>query len=298
MIFRSLLIATLALSLGAAAAASVDDTVVAQRGNVTLTVGQLRAALATQTQATRAALAANSDNLEKFVQSVLIGRVLLAQAETAKWDQNPAVAAALIRAHDTLIVDTYLSEQAKPAAGYPSEDDIKAAYQQNLAKLQQPKRYHLQQILIALPAGASPAADAAARKTADDVRAQAIKPGADFQSLAAARSTDSAVAGAKGDMGVLAEDQLLPSVRTAVAGLAVDGVSKPVRTDGGWHVIKLVAILPAGAASLAQVHDQLAQALRQQKAQQNAQSYVNQLIKAQPIQLNAIAIGTALGTGQ
>jgi peptidylprolyl isomerase len=207
------------------------------------------------------------------------------------------VQAALTRAHDSVIVDSYLADQTKPADGYPSEDDIKAAYQQDQGRLMQPRRYHLIQILIAVPAGADADTDAAARNQTKALRAQALQPGADFAALAATASTDKAVAAARGDMGWVPEDQLLPQVKSAVAGLAVGGISEPVRTAGGWHLLELAGTTPAGPASFAEVHDQLAQLLRQQRAQQNARAYLAKMMKEQPIQLNAIAIGAVLGSG-
>ena len=294
---RSILIAGMVLSIAAAApAARADDAVVAQRGSVTLTASQLRAALANQSPDIRHKLASDPGSLANFVQSILIGRVLLNQATAEKWDQTPEVKAAIERAHDTLVVESYLANQAKPPAGYPSEDEIKTAYQQNLQKLMQPRRYHLQQLMILVPAGASKATDAAARKQAAELRAKAIKPNIDFAAIAG-QSTDKAVANAGGDMGWVNEDQLIPAIKSAVAGLPVGGISQPVETNGGWHVLKLLDTMPAGPAPFAQVHDQLAQALRQQKAQQGEQAYLAKMVKIQPVQFNSSAISAVVGNG-
>lgn len=284
-ILSPLLVASLAVSLATAAA----DDVVAQRGNVTLTASQLKAALSTQSDAVRAKLAADPNSLNSFVQNLLIARVVLTQAEAAKWDQTPAVAAALQRDHDTLVVESYLANQGKPPANYPSEDQIKAAYQQNLSQLMQPRRYQLEQVLIAVPANAAPADVAAARGTALTLRAQAVSAKTDLQALAGTNSTET---------GWITEDRLAPNVKNAVAGLPVGGISPPLRTSGGWVLLKLIATTPAGPLTFAQAHDLLAQALRNKADQQGAQAYLNNLAKAQPIQLNAIAIGSVVGVGK
>jgi len=299
---RILLAVSMALALGAAAADDIvgapsgGDVVVARRGGVTLTASQLKSALASEPADARAKLASDPASLAGFVQSVLLGRVLLSQAEAAKWDRTPAVQAALARAHDTLVIDSYLADKVKPAAGYPSEADIAAAYQQNISKLMQPRRYHLLQILVALPANPTPSDDSAARAKAEALREQATKPTSDFAKLAAGASNEKAVIAAKGDMGWVPEDKLLPAIKSAVAGLAVGGISQPVRTDAGWHVLQLAGTKAAGPASLAEVHDQLAQVLQQQKARQDAQAYLDDLLKQQPVELNTIAIGSVLGS--
>ena len=278
-ILRPLLIASLAVSFGAAAA----DDVVAQRGNVSLTASQLKAALAVQTDAVRAKLAADPTSLDNFVQNLLMARVVLAQAEAVKWDQTPAVQAALQRAHDTLVIESYLADQGKPPADYPSEDQIKAAYQQNLSQLMQPRRYRLEQVLIALPGDADAAAVAAARAKAVALRAQAVGSNTDLEAQDGSYSAEA---------GWINETNLPPTVKSAVASLPIGGISAPLRTNGGWLLLKLLDTVPAGPLTFAQAHDLIAQALRSKAQQQGAQAYLTKLTKDQPIQLNAIAIGT------
>ena len=284
--YRSLLAALLLLPLAARAA---DSDVVASRGDVRITAGALQAALQAAPPATRAQIAADPTALANFVQGLVIDQVVLAAAQSEHWDQRPEVQQQLQRLHDTVLVNSYLANRAAPDAAFPTEAQIAAAYADYQAK-----HYHLIQIMISEPANADPAADAAARKQAEAARAAALKPKADFAQIAQERSNDPAIAHQKGDMGWVPENQLLPSIKSAVLGLSVGAISAPVHTEGGWHVIKLVAISPGGKASLAALHDQIAQSLRQARAEMAARDYIAHLIKDQPVALNGAAITAAM----
>ena len=66
--------------------------------------------------------------------------------------------------------------------------------------------------------------------------------------------------------------------------------SDPIRAGSGWHIIRMDDTRPAAPRPLAEVHDQLAAALRQRKAQANEQTYLNGLLAKNPIAVNEIGI--------
>jgi len=171
---------------------------------------------------------------------------------------------------------------------FPSSAEIAAAYEANKTRFMVPKQYHVAQIAILVPIGAAKEVDEEARRKAQALRAQVLKPKADFGEVAKKESQDKGSADHGGDMGWLREDQLTPSVRDAVANLPENGITDPVRSPDSWHVVKLLGVKPAGPAPLDQVQDQIVQALRQNRTQQMARTYVEDLLRKEPIQLNEI----------
>ena len=151
-----------------------------------------------------------------------------------------------------------------------------------------PKQYKLEQIFVALPPGASHEADEDARRRAADLRIQALKPKADFTQIANKSP--------QGIVGWVREDQLVPGVKEAVAGLASGTISEPVRSPSGWHVIKLLDTRPPAPAALSDVRDQLVAALRQARQQQAIRSYLEAMLKSDPVQLNEIDLARAANT--
>lgn len=287
--------ALLLLAAPALAQTPAADPVVARRGDITLTASQVRDMVAVADPALRAQIAKDPSALVAYVRDRLLQLTVLAEAHDHQWDTRPEVVWRADRARDAAIADSYVASLAMPDPGYPSDAEVQAAYQANKARLMVPRQYHVAQIYVAVPAGAPAAADAAAQKKLADLRAQLARGHGDFASLARHVSEDHASTAAGGDLGWLREDQMLPAVRTAVAGLADGAITEPVRTADGWHLLRLIDTKPAGPATLADVRAALVRALRQQRAQQNAQAYVTGLLKQQPIQIDEIALSGLAG---
>ena len=91
-------------------------------------------------------------------------------------------------------------------------------------------------------------------------------------------------------MGWLTEKQLVPAVRDAVSGLGDGALAGPVCTDNGCHVLKLLATRPPGAVPLAEVHDGLVRALRQQKQAELERAYAAGLLAKQPVAIDEIQV--------
>lgn len=92
--------------------------------------------------------------------------------------------------------------------------------------------------------------DERARKRARELRAQAMKPGANFSALARQHS-DSLTSIAGGDMGLReAGHHMKPAFRDAAFAVGPGEVSPPVRTPDGYHIIKAGPIYPAGVLPL------------------------------------------------
>ncbi len=292
----SLFVATAAIALALAAAAPARaqgpaaDPVVAQRGPITLTASQVREMMRSVDPSMRHQVNTDPATLETLVRDRMLQLTVLAEAHTHDWDTRPDVIWRADRARETSIADGYVASLTQPDPSFPSDAQVQAAYDANKARLMLPRQYHLAQIYIAVPPGAPGAADAAAQKKLADLRAQATRGHADFAALARKQSDDHASAANGGDLGWVREDQVLPAVRSVVAGLAEGTLSEPVRAGDGWHLVRLLGTRPAGPATLADVRDALVRALRQQKQRENAQAYVNSLLRQEPIQLNQIEL--------
>jgi len=282
-----------AIAQAPSAAPVADTDVVAQRGDVKLTVADVRDLLDHQDPAIRTQLQSNPAALAAFVRDRLLRLVLLSDAKSKGFDQLQDVMARANDARDGVIVSAYVNSLIPADPGFPTQAEIAATYEANKAKFMLPKQYHLAQIAFPV-ANQTQAADDEAKKHAQDARAQAVKPKADFADLARKLSQERATAPNGGDLGWVREDQLQPSLRAPVAAMAENGVSEPLRTPSAWIVLKLVGTRPPGPAPLADVQEQLVQAMRQSRVQQASQGYVNDMLRREPIQLNEIDLARRL----
>ena len=99
-------------------------------------------------------------------------------------------------------------------------------------------RYRIGHILIAVPDGASSEEIEEARARAKRVLEE-IRTGADFANMAVTHS-DGQQALEGGDLGWRLASDLPTMLADAVLGLEIGGVSKPVRSPSGFHLVKLV----------------------------------------------------------
>jgi parvulin-like peptidyl-prolyl isomerase len=271
------------------------NSVVAEAGDVKMTASDARNLLAAAAPDVRTQLAADPSLLDRLVRTQVVQMLLLQEAHAAQWDAKPDVVFRAQQAHDQAIANSYLASLAELPTDYPSDADVQAAYQAQKDRLIMPRRYHLAQIYVALPPNATPGAEAEAeaKKRLASIRQQLAKPRADFGAIARNESDDKASAASGGDLGLLPEDRLRPPVRDAVAGMQEGAVSEPLRTDDGWHVIRLTGSQPAAPAPLTDVRAQIVQALRQQRIAATERKLIDDLLRRQPIRVDEIGLQRA-----
>jgi parvulin-like peptidyl-prolyl isomerase len=266
------------------------DEIIARVGGSEVTAEEVRATIALLDPRNQAAVTRDPALLSQAVRAILANRLVLKEAVTKKWDQQPAVVAQLARARENMIVESYLQSVSAPPDGYPSETEIKSVYDANLGAFLVPRRFELAQIVVAAAKDADKAAEDAARKKLDDVVKKAKQPGADFAALARSLSDDKTTAERDGQIGWVAEPDLKPEIRSQVIGLEKAGITDPIKLDDGWHVIKLVDTETSHTRPLAEVKDALMQRMRAERAEANRRAYVAELVKQSPPVVNEIAL--------
>lgn len=101
----------------------------------------------------------------------------------------------------------------------------------------QQQRYRVQHILLAVPASAAQAEVEKARTRANSVLAK-LQAGQDFAETAAANS-DGARALKGGDLGWRVLQELPEFLATALVSMSVGDISEPLRSQNGFHIVKL-----------------------------------------------------------
>ena len=113
-------------------------------------------------------------------------------------------------------------------------------------------------ILVAAPADADEATDAAARARATALAAKARETGADFAAMATESSEDLGSKAEGGLLGTIAEGDIGPEFEAALFALTEAGqVADPVRTPAGWHVIQLRELTPGTGRAFEEVRAEL-----------------------------------------
>jgi peptidyl-prolyl cis-trans isomerase C len=200
-----------------------------------------------------------------FVVEYLIERHLLAQyavkegiADTEEYKRRLALYQA------KALRDAYFFQKIRPQV---TEEMIKAAYDEEAAKVAQTERIRARHILVGT------------EKEAQDILDR-LNKGEDFATLAKQYSLD----GSKdygGDLGYFTAPEMVAEFSKAAFALQVGEVSQPVKTDFGWHIIKLED-RKMGAA---QPYDQVKSAIRNVLLRRKVQETMDKLRAASKVEI-------------
>lgn len=137
----------------------------------------------------------------------------------------------------------------------PSEKEIQTYYDQNKqAQFSNPERRCVSHILL----------NKDQKKKAEDIKAQ-LDDGADFAKLAKENSQDPGSAEKGGDLGCIGTGETVPNFEKAVFKADKGETLGPVKTQFGYHVIRLTDIKKASVTPLKDVSGDIETQLAQQK---------------------------------
>ena len=174
---------------------------------------------------------------------------------------------------------TYIAlNQTAVPGGTPAVPDqqVLQYYQGHQKDYQVPEGVTVRHILIKVDAGADPKIDAAAKQKAEALLKQ-IKGGADFAALAKANSDDPGSKEQGGELGMIQRGVTVPPFEKAAFALEAGQISDVIKTQFGYHIIKVEAKQAAHLKSLDEVKAQiLATLIRQAEADQQA-SFAQQI---------------------
>ncbi|MGV8891232.1 MAG: SurA N-terminal domain-containing protein [Pseudomonas sp.] len=151
------------------------------------------------------------------------------------------------------------------------DEDLQAAYQKETANLSEQRR--AAHILIEVN---DKVTEAQAKAKIDEIQARLAK-GEKFEALAKEFSQDPGSANIGGDLGYAGPGVYDPAFETALYALAKDQVSAPVRTDFGFHLIKLLGVEAPEVPTLASLKDKLTRELKAQQVEQRFVEATKQL---------------------
>ncbi len=186
-----------------------------------------------------------------FIVEYLVERHLLAQLAVTEGVQDSSEYKERLAFYQVKALrDAYFAAKIKPQI---TDDEIRKAYDAQAAKVTPEKRARARHILLGTEEEA---------KTISE----RLKAGDKFEDLAKQYSVD----GSKeygGDLGYFSAGEMVPEFSNAVFAMKPGDVSAPIKTDFGWHIIKLEDIKEQGAQPLENVKPAIRQVLLRQAVQ-------------------------------
>jgi peptidyl-prolyl cis-trans isomerase D len=146
-----------------------------------------------------------------------------------------------------------------------SDAELADAYNKNKARFLTPEKRNASHILINVKADAKPADDAAAKAKAQAILDEVRKTPGDFAKVAKAQSQDPGSAELGGDLGTVEKGVFVKPVEDAIYALKEGETSGLVRSEFGYHVIKVTKIVPAVQKTLEEAKPEIVAELKKTK---------------------------------
>ncbi len=158
----------------------------------------------------------------------------------------------------------------------PGEDELKKRYEASVNDFKTPEQAHALHILIKVDPNAAPEVDAAAKARVESLVKQ-LRSGADFAALAKQNSADPQSAAKGGDLGWFSRGQMVPEFENAAFTLPLNQISDPIKTQYGYHILKVMERRPAATKSFEEVKAELAAQVAEQMAKDQAREQMTQI---------------------
>jgi peptidyl-prolyl cis-trans isomerase D len=155
-----------------------------------------------------------------------------------------------------------------------SQDQIHSYYDQHIDSYKLPERAHVAHILFKT-VGKTDAEAEEIRKKAEDVLKKA-KSGANFGDLAKQYSDDT-TKDKGGDLDWIVRGQTVPEFEQAAFSLPIGSISDLVKTQYGFHIVKVIDRQAARTETLDQVFPQILGTLQEEEAQRQAEDLSGQI---------------------
>jgi len=177
------------------------------------------------------------------------------------------------RTRDNLLFQEVLGREVR-AKIKVAEEDLQRYYREHQKEFEVPAQYKLRDIVILEGNG----------RTEQDLTALA---GEIEQQLAAGKTLDDVAAlysplkrtSSVNDLGTVVSGELDKGLEAAIAGVAVNGYSKPAKGRGGLHILQVLETTPAKTRGYSEVQPELEAAEKSQRFQSELATYMQELEK-------------------
>ena len=243
-------IAVLGFALLAGPAFAQADKVVAKVDGIAITEKDIQ--LATEDLGERLAQLPEERRRDEVINYLVDLKLGAKAAADAKIGDTPDFAARLAYYREKVLLDEYLTREGKKAV---TPEAAKKLFDDTTKAMAPEEEAHARHILVE---------DEAQAKAA----VERLKKGEDFAKVAAELSKDPGSGKEGGDLGWFTKDRMVPEFAEAAFKLKKGEISTPVKSQFGWHVIKLEDKRTKPLPDFAAVKPQIDQYL-ERKAQQD-----------------------------
>jgi peptidyl-prolyl cis-trans isomerase C len=215
-------------------------------------------------------MAQTDEGKKELLDSMIVRALILDQAKKDGVDKSAEVETRLEDLKKRVVVEAFLKNKLEQDVKI-SDAEMRAFYDKNMEKFKSPDQVKASHILVK------------SEKEAQDILAQ-LKKGGNFEELAKKSSTDASAAKG-GDLGWFSKGSMVPEFEKVAFSLKEGQLSEIVKTQYGFHIIKMTGKRPAGVRTFEEVQEQIKAALLPGKQQEFFQKIKDDLKKTAKISI-------------
>lgn len=263
------------------------EEILIQHGDVAVSEAEFAAYVRARIpEARRAEAFARPNAAREMLANLFVVKMLASEARSAGLDREPEVAAQLALAQDLVLSEEHLNRVVLAGDQSDWQALARETYLASGERFVQPDRVRASHILV----GVEGRSEAEARARSEEIMAR-LKNGEDLSALAREYSDDPSAASNGGSLGAFTRDRMVPEFADAAFALSEPGeLAGPVRTQFGFHIIRLDAKLPGGRLPFERVQDQLVAELRAEHDKVARQREVSRVRSLAGIRVNDEAV--------
>ncbi len=221
--------------------------------------------------------------IEGRIRATINDSLATLEARARKYNEDPDIAAMTAKYRETMMENALFRGHVLKDVTV-SDDEIAKYYNDHKGEFVDPEQRHVAHILVPT------------EKEANEIY-QKLKEGADFAQLARKYSKDAETALYDGKLGWITEEKVPPAFREVLA-LEAGSISKPIKSDHGWHVIQVSEIKPKRQLALEEVKDRAKQKALAAKEQTVQNFWLQKLRTAAKVTIDEKAIRAFVAENQ
>jgi len=257
-----------------------DEQVLAEVNSAKITMADFNNELASVPANYKAMINANK---KKFLDDLVLQELLAQEAKKQGLEKDKDVVQALAKIENKLLAQKLLEKEVLEKVNV-TDEEAKKYYDEHKDEFKVPEQVQASHILVAVKETATDDEKKAAETKAEDLLKQ-LKGGADFATLAKDNS-DCPSKAKGGDLGYFSKGQVVPEFEEAAYSLKVEELSGAVKTQFGYHIIKVTDKKAEQQKSFDEVKDELKQKLARDKQKTAFDTYSAELKGKAKITIN------------
>ena len=244
---------------------SCADQVIAKYNGVEVKESQINDVMKMMTNGTKTFSDFPAEMRSNVIKGFVTSELLFQEASKSDVEKNAEYQKELDQAKRITMQKYFLKEKVKNSV---SEDDVKAEYKKNADSIKGQEEVKVKHILVK--------EEAEAKK----IMKELDKKGKNFEEIAKKHSIDSSKA-TGGDLGYLRKGQAVMEFEKAAFETKPGTISAPIKTDFGWHIIKV----DEKRAVSVPTYDEQKDLIRSQLEEKKVQEYAEDLYKNAKVEI-------------